>query len=155
MFKDIMQVKGLFKYLVLYTLKDSGLHGYGIIQRISELFGGEYTPSPGVIYPTLQLLEDSDLVYSVKEGRKTIYYITEQGLSELESNIDRVEEVMDIIRRKRRVLEELGGYELMSIFKDLMTYYPILNDEKKRMIREAAREFRNNIDRILRGDYHE
>ena len=151
MFKEFMHVRGLFKYLVLYTLRDSGLHGYGIIQRISELFGGEYTPSPGVIYPTLQLLEDSDLVYSVNEGRKTVYYITEKGLNELKYNMDRVEEIMNIIRRRRRVLEELGGYELMSIFKDLMTYYPILNDEKKRMIREAAREFRSNIERILRG----
>ena len=152
MFREFTQIRGLFKYLVLYTLRDEALHGYGIIQRMSELFNNEYSPSPGIIYPTLQYLEDSDLVRSEKRGRKTVYFITGKGMRELKENMSRIEEFINMFRMRRRIIQELGGHELLKVAKDLMVYYPILSDEKKRLIREAAKEFRMKVEKILRGD---
>jgi DNA-binding PadR family transcriptional regulator len=47
---------GDLKLIVLMLLKDRPRHGYEIIKAIEELAGGDYSPSPGVIYPTLTLL---------------------------------------------------------------------------------------------------
>jgi len=53
---------------VLALLKEQDMHGYQIIQELSERTDGAWNPSPGSIYPTLQLLEDQGLVASEKDG---------------------------------------------------------------------------------------
>src|SRR5499427_9939410 len=50
--------RGGVRYLVLDTLAERPRHGYEIIQAIEERSGGAYRPSPGVVYPTLQMLEE-------------------------------------------------------------------------------------------------
>ena len=50
--------KGDLKYLILDLLKDEPSHGYELIRALEERFRGFYSPSPGSVYPTLQLLED-------------------------------------------------------------------------------------------------
>lgn len=50
--------RGEIRYLVLDAIKERPRHGYEIIQHIEERAGGTYRPSPGVIYPTLQMLEE-------------------------------------------------------------------------------------------------
>ena len=151
-FPSIPQIKGLFKYLVLYVLKDNELHGYGIMQKISELVGFGYTPSPGVIYPTLQLLEDMDYVYSEKKGRKTVYYITNKGISILNDKISEIEDFLTRVKRIRRVFDEVGGDEIYMAVREIIKNYPFIDKSVKDEIREEARRFRLNIDRILRGE---
>lgn len=151
LFPDIPQIKGLFRYLVLYVLKDESLHGYGIMQRISDLIGWGYTPSPGIIYPTLQLLEDLDYVYSEKEGRKTVYHITDKGREALEERREDIDGFLKKIGRMHRLFEELGGDEIYQAIKKIITNYPFLSEKIKSMIREEAHRFRVNIENILRG----
>src|SRR5262245_17769288 len=82
--------RGGVKYLLLDALSDAPRHGYEIMQVIEERSRGAYRPSPGVVYPTLELLAETGLVRaSEKEGRK-IYEITEAGRKELEANRDSV-----------------------------------------------------------------
>jgi DNA-binding PadR family transcriptional regulator len=60
------------------------MHGYEVIRELSERTGGMWEPSPGSIYPTLQLLEDEGLVsVEESEGRKQ-YSLTDQGRAEAE-----------------------------------------------------------------------
>lgn len=55
------------------------MHGYEMIQEIGERSGGVWKPSPGSVYPTLQLLEDEGLITSETEGGKKLFSLTESG----------------------------------------------------------------------------
>ena len=50
--------QGDLRFVILSLLEEKPRHGYEIIKALEERFGGTYAPSPGVVYPTLQLLED-------------------------------------------------------------------------------------------------
>jgi DNA-binding PadR family transcriptional regulator len=55
------------------------MHGYQIIQELADRSGGMWNPGPGSVYPTLQAMEDQDLVTSELAGTKRVYSLTEQG----------------------------------------------------------------------------
>jgi DNA-binding PadR family transcriptional regulator len=87
--------RGEVRYLILDALSERGRHGYEIIQTIEERSGGAYRPSPGTVYPTLQMLEELGHVRSVeREGRK-IYELTEDGQAELEAHREDVEDAYE------------------------------------------------------------
>ncbi|MDY0394549.1 PadR family transcriptional regulator [Virgibacillus halophilus] len=65
--------------ILLKLLQEQPRHGYELIKELEEKFQGFYSPSPGSVYPTLQMLEDQDLIHSSKEGRKKVYHLTEEG----------------------------------------------------------------------------
>jgi DNA-binding PadR family transcriptional regulator len=84
--------RGAVRYLVLDSIEKQARHGYEIMQSIEERSGGTYRPSPGVIYPTLQLLEElGQARVEEREGRK-VYAITADGKRELEAHRDEVHE---------------------------------------------------------------
>ena len=64
------------------------MHGYEMIQEIAERSGGAWKPSPGSVYPTLQLLEDEGLITSASEGGKKLFTLTEAGRTEAEAGAD-------------------------------------------------------------------
>lgn len=64
---------------VLALLKEGDMHGYQIIQEISDRTAGAWSPSPGSIYPTLQLLQDQGMVTSDTVGGKRVFSLTETG----------------------------------------------------------------------------
>ena len=76
--------RGDVKFLVLEVLAESPRHGYEIIRAIEERRG--FRPSPGSIYPTLQMLEDQGFIKGVDEGGKRRYDITEEGRAHLADN---------------------------------------------------------------------
>ena len=55
------------------------MHGYEMIQEIAERSGGAWKPSPGSVYPTLQLLEDEGLIVGGSEGGRKLFSLTETG----------------------------------------------------------------------------
>jgi len=61
------------------------MHGYEMIQRIGELTDGNWRPSPGSVYPTLQLLEDEGLIIGQEEGGKRLFRLTEAGRAEADT----------------------------------------------------------------------
>ncbi len=71
--------KGDLKYVILGLLKDNPRHGYDIIRELEERSRGLYKPSPGVIYPTLQMLEEMGYATSSEQEGKKVYTITEAG----------------------------------------------------------------------------
>lgn len=79
--------QGDLRLVVLALMNEGPRHGYELIRAIEEKTGGIYAPSPGVIYPTLALLEELGLIaQSQNEGAKKQFQITEAGRAELESN---------------------------------------------------------------------
>ncbi|KJY42099.1 PadR family transcriptional regulator [Streptomyces sp. NRRL B-1568] len=70
---------------ILALLQDRPMHGYEMIQEIAERSGGAWKPSPGSVYPTLQLLEDEGLIASESEGGKKLFTLTGAGRTEAEA----------------------------------------------------------------------
>jgi len=76
--------QGDLRFVILKLISEAPRHGYEIIKAIEEKVGGAYSPSPGVIYPTLTLLEELGYVtVESAEGGKKLYRITEAGDAEL------------------------------------------------------------------------
>jgi DNA-binding PadR family transcriptional regulator len=77
--------RGDVRASILALLKDRPMHGYEMIQEIAERSGGAWKPSPGSVYPTLQLLEDEGLISSTSEGGRKLFELTETGRAEAEA----------------------------------------------------------------------
>lgn len=75
--------RGDIKYHLLEILKETPRHGYEIISELEKQSGG-YRPSPGSVYPTLQMLEEGGFLTSEQIDGKKVYTITEEGLKLLE-----------------------------------------------------------------------
>ncbi|OON77412.1 PadR family transcriptional regulator [Streptomyces tsukubensis] len=71
--------RGDVRASILALLKDRAMHGYEMIQEIAERSGGAWKPSPGSVYPTLQMLEDEGLIASESEGGKKLFALTDAG----------------------------------------------------------------------------
>ena len=67
------------KDAILTALAAEPMHGYGVIQKLSELSGGRWRPSAGSIYPTLQQLEDEGLVVAEERDGRRVFVLTETG----------------------------------------------------------------------------
>jgi len=78
--------RGDVKLLILSVLRDGPKHGYEIMRAIEQRSEGTYTPSPGVVYPTLQMLEDLGHVQARAGGERKVYELTEAGRAYLEEN---------------------------------------------------------------------
>lgn len=85
---------GDLRFVILALLKDKPGHGYELIRALEERTGGAYRPSPGVIYPTLSLLEDEAFVRQTGEaGGRKAYEITPAGEEALAANRSMVDAV--------------------------------------------------------------
>ena len=108
--------RGDLKFLTLELLKEKPRHGYEVIRALEERFGGFYAPSPGAVYPTLQMLEDMGYVTSAQQDGKKIYTITEEGQKFL---ADRQPAVDDIWERMRGHWNPELGRELHRMMYDM------------------------------------
>src|SRR6476659_4136193 len=83
-----MLQQGDLKLLALALIAEQPRHGYELIKLIEEKTSDCYSPSPGVVYPTLTFLEEAGYVTAESEGAKKRYTITEEGRAYLEENRD-------------------------------------------------------------------
>ncbi len=90
-----MFAQGDLKLLVLALVAEQPRHGYEIIKVIEEKTNGIYSPSPGIVYPTLTFLEESGYVTAESEGAKKLYKITTEGEAYLKPNRDLVDSILD------------------------------------------------------------
>ena len=89
--------RGDLKYVILDLLKDQPRHGYDIIRALEDRMRGYYRPSPGSVYPTLQMLEDLGYVSSSQQEGKKIYTITDEGRRYLEDQKSTVDDIRERI----------------------------------------------------------
>ncbi len=89
---------GEMRLLLLAMIAQRPRHGYELIKEIEERFGGGYTPSPGVIYPTLAWLDDMGYARIETEGEdrggRKLYRLTAEGESFLQANRAAAEELL-------------------------------------------------------------
>jgi DNA-binding PadR family transcriptional regulator len=106
--------QGDLKLVVLRLLDEKPRHGYEIIKALEERSGGRYTPSPGAVYPTLQLLEELGYARAVDEGNgRKIYEITDEGRRHLAEHRSTAEDVFQRVSQAAsagtEVMHELGS----------------------------------------------
>jgi DNA-binding PadR family transcriptional regulator len=90
-----MLAQGDLRLLALALIAQAPRHGYEIIKLIEEKTGDWYSPSPGIVYPTLTYLEEAGYVTGSAEGSKKLYTITDEGKTYLEANRDIIKVVLD------------------------------------------------------------
>jgi len=114
---------GDLRFVVLALLEEQPRHGYDLIRELEDRTGGAYRPSPGVIYPTLSLLEDEGFARAAAaEGGRKLYEITDEGRAALDKERPMVKAIfarMDDAQghaetsrsgpRIRRAMENLGA----------------------------------------------
>jgi DNA-binding PadR family transcriptional regulator len=87
--------QGDLQLIALALIAEQPRHGYEIIKVLEEKTSDWYSPSPGIVYPTLTYLEEVGYVTSQSEGAKRLYTITQEGRAHLEANRDRADALLD------------------------------------------------------------
>jgi len=94
-----MLADGDLRLIALSLIEKGPRHGYDLIKALEELSSGVYSPSPGVVYPTLTFLEEAGYAVSTTEGNKKVFAITDAGRAHLEENREMVDGVLEQIQR--------------------------------------------------------
>ncbi|HEY1543755.1 MAG TPA: PadR family transcriptional regulator, partial [Xanthobacteraceae bacterium] len=114
-----MLATGDLRLIALALIAEQPRHGYEIIKVLEEKTAGWYSPSPGIVYPTLTFLEEAGYVMAQAEGAKKLYTITDEGRAYLDQNRDFVDAVLErlkkiggkIARMRRRLGRDDDGEE--------------------------------------------
>ncbi|MFI0849643.1 PadR family transcriptional regulator, partial [Mesorhizobium sp. IMUNJ 23232] len=140
---------GALRLVVLGLIAEEPRHGYDIIKALEAKFQGAYSPSPGAIYPMLQMLEEADLVVSEANGNKRLYSITEQGKAYLEEN---AEELARINAQIDEVSADRGevslGDEVRGVAKSVFVRMRRgeFSSEQVRKVRDILKKARRDIE---------
>ena len=109
---------GALRLVVLGLIAEQPRSGYDIIKALESKFQGAYSPSPGAIYPMLQMLEEADLVASQAEGNKRLFSITEQGRAYLAEQAGELEKINAQIDESSAEVGNVAlGDEVRSLIK--------------------------------------
>ena len=113
---------GELRLVLLKLITDEPRHGYDLMRAIEELTGGEYAPSPGVVYPTLTLLQDMGLIEEAAgEGPRKPFQATNEGRAHLADREEEVEALFERLRELAPPAEHRAGPAIGRAVKNLMT----------------------------------
>ena len=149
--------RGELKFVILDLLQEQPRHGYDIIRALEDRFGGFYSPSPGVIYPTLQLLEDQGAVTGTEQDGKKVYTITDAGRLLLSERHDTMSGIHERMRAWGHGRHADGGAlmgEVQGLARTLFapaTRGWWADPEKVRRVRAILAGARAEIERALHG----
>ena len=120
---------GELRLALLALIAENPSHGYELIKGIEEMTGGGYAPSPGAVYPTLQLLEDEGVIEEAEaEGAKKPFAATDKGRAELES---RAAEVEGLMRRLGRHAERTSHVRSSDMFRAMGNLASVLKNRAR------------------------
>jgi DNA-binding PadR family transcriptional regulator len=113
---------GELRLVLLRLIADEPRHGYDCIRAIEEMTGGEYAPSPGIVYPTLTMLEEMGLIEEQKsKDSKKVFAATDEGRDHLKENADQVDALIERLRDMRPDERTNAGPAIGRAVKNLMT----------------------------------
>jgi DNA-binding PadR family transcriptional regulator len=106
--------RGDLKFVILRLVSEQPMHGYEVMKALEKESGGYYRPSPGSVYPTLQLLEDEGYVTVEEQDGKKIYSITDAGQAYLDENEDVID---DVFERVEHFTDRFFGRDMKELSK--------------------------------------
>jgi DNA-binding PadR family transcriptional regulator len=131
---------GDLRFLLLKLISEKPSHGYELIKEIEDRVAGAYTPSPGVIYPTLTLLEELGWVrVAQSEGTRKLFEVTPDGLLALDANKATVEDIfarMDKARADKEAAPTEDDGDMAAFWK---------HRHRHREVRNALHELRDAL----------
>jgi DNA-binding PadR family transcriptional regulator len=108
-----MLAQGDLRLIALALIAEQPRHGYDIIKVFEEKTSGWYSPSPGIVYPTLTYLEEAGYLTSQADGSKRLYTITAEGRAHLAENrafvdalLERIAEAGERFARRREETDD-------------------------------------------------
>jgi DNA-binding PadR family transcriptional regulator len=105
---------GDLRLLLLSLIEQQPRHGYELIRTIEEMFDGQYSPSPGAIYPTLTMLEEQGFARVDSEtGGKKLYVITPEGEAFLAENRDALQALTMRLGMMARSMARMSAPQLI------------------------------------------
>src|SRR5690348_13325012 len=148
--------RGDLKYVILELLRDQPRHGYDIIRALEERMRGRYRPSPGSVYPTLQMLEDLGYVTSTQQDGKKVYTITDEGRRYLDEQSSTVEDIRSRIAAgwdaaQRPEVSDLM-HEVQQLARALFRQgtHSLQDTDRLRRMREMVARWRGELDALER-----
>ncbi len=144
---------GDLKLVILQLIADKPSYGYELIKTMEERLAGGYAPSPGVVYPTLTLLEEEGFAtVATSEAGKKVYTVTDAGRAELTANERRLAEIFERVEHAGRGFRRGRSPEIMRAFMSLRSAVQArvtregLTDEQIAKMAEAIHKAARTID---------
>lgn len=106
--------------ILLQLLSETPRHGYDLIREIESRSGEAYAPSPGVVYPTLTMLADMDLIAEQPgAGSRKLFAISEAGRAHLGENANALKEAMERLTSLAQQAEQVDGAPIRRAMHNL------------------------------------
>jgi DNA-binding PadR family transcriptional regulator len=141
--------RGDARVIVLKVLNEKPMHGYEVIKEISEMFGGMYAPSAGMVYPTLQWLEDESLVdSSQEEGGKKVYRINGEGkkfLAKGQQTLKRLSAFQKEMPEDKLEMMRAGR----KLFRTAMAAFPEVSEKKAKEVAKILNEAQAKLAELV------
>jgi len=113
---------GELRLVLLKLIADEPRHGYQLIKAVEDLTEGDYAPSPGIVYPTLTMLEDMGFIREQEsKDSKKVFEATDDGRAHLEENEDEVDELFEKLEGHGRTRRHGQRPEIGRAIGNLMT----------------------------------
>lgn len=131
--------RGDMKFALLELLQERPMHGYEMIKALEEKSGGFYSPSPGSIYPTLQMLEDRGFVTVKEVEGKKVYHITDAGKALLDERRQHDEEFGGPPWMRMRGQSHRPGPEMQALRSEAMEVMRLFTIAGRGAIQDAEK----------------
>ena len=113
---------GELRLVLLKLIAMSPRHGYDLIRAIEEMTHGSYAPSPGVVYPTLTMLEDMGLIEEKKgKGARKMFAATADGEAHLAEKADEVAALLERLEGVGSDQRKAGGAPIKRAIGNLLS----------------------------------
>ena len=113
---------GELRLVLLKLIADQPRHGYDLIRAIEELTHGSYAPSPGVVYPTLTMLQDMGLIQeAAADGTRKAFAITPEGEAHLAERAEEVEALFERLTGAGEGKRRAGGRPIQRAVGNLLS----------------------------------
>jgi DNA-binding PadR family transcriptional regulator len=142
---------GELRFVILQLIADKPSYGYEIIKAIEERLAGGYTPSPGVVYPTLTMLEEEGYAtVASTEGNKKLYAVTEAGKAYLEENKAAIKAIFGRMEQAGKMFGRGRSPQIMRAIMNLR-YALKMRTERGNLSAEQIRKVAEAIDAAARA----
>ena len=148
-----MLAQGDLRLIALALIEQEPRHGYEIIKLVEEKTADWYSPSPGIVYPTLTYLEEAGYVTVSSEGSKKLYTITDDGRAYLAEQRDVADAILKRLaavgERMARMRRRLGDDD-ESLPRSISGAFQDLSEAVRALLREDREAKGRIIDAIDR-----
>jgi DNA-binding PadR family transcriptional regulator len=113
---------GELRLVLLKLIADESRHGYDLIRAVEEMTHGEYAPSPGIVYPSLTMLQDMGLIDEVKtEGARKAFEITAEGKDHLAEKEEEIDALFERLKELGSDQRKAGGAPIKRSIGNLLS----------------------------------